>query len=223
MTKKGFPEIITRNSKGVDKATIQETEEQMEERHQRTGDFPVESGGSIKISDIRNFYLANDKITLETISERFEVPLKELRVVAYSEDWAKSREEIYRRTRGQIQKVMTDQLKDLLDVNLKIQQLKTIQLMQTVENIQNHLAIYGDLWLRDPDVPGQILKDSNGLPRKIPIPREMGDIENLVKLTQGLNSLIGERDAGNETPLLNGKGDNKEPNMRDVFGTEEDS
>lgn len=197
--------------------------ESRKDYRQRTGKFYVEGGSNILISDIRNFYLANDQITLEAISERFEIPIAELRTVAFSEDWSKNREDIYRRTRGQVQKVMTEQLKDILDVNLKLQQLKTIQLMQTVDNIQKHLAIYGDLWLRDPDNPGQILKDSNGLPRKIPIPREMHDTQELVKLTQGLNSLINERDSGNETPLLDGKGDAKEPTMVDVFGPEEDS
>lgn len=125
-------------------------------------------------------------------------------------------------TRQQAQKIMTEQLKDLLQVNLQIQALKNVQLMQQVDYIQKHLAVYGDLWLRDPDRPGQIMKDSNGLPKKIPIPREMHDMQEMVKLLQGVNSLINEREAGNETPLLDGRGNNVEPEFSDVFGSSED-
>lgn len=194
-------------------------EETVSEFIERTDCFPVNGGAKIKIVDIQNFYLTDDKLTLEAIASKHDIPLKELREVAYTQEWSKNREDLYRRTRNQVQKVMTEQLKDLLEVNLKIQQLKTIQLMQTVDNIQTHLAVHGDLWLRDPDNPGQVLKDSNGLPRKIPIPREMHDAQELVKLTQGLNSLIGERDNGNETPLLDSKGESVEPDFNDVFGS----
>lgn len=194
-------------------------EETIEQFIERTDCFPIGKTNKIKTSDVQDFYLTDDKLTLEAIANKFDIPLKELRETAYKENWSENRENLYRRTRNQVQKAMTEQLKDLLDVNLKIQQLKTIQLMQTVDSIQKHLAIYGDLWLRDPDDPGQILKDTNGLPRKIPIPREMHDAQELVKLTQGLNSLIGERDNGNETPLLNEKGESVEPDFQDVFGS----
>ena len=198
-------------------------EETVEQFIERTGCFPVKDGSKIKTGDNLNFYLTDDKITLEAIANKYEIPLKELRELAFKEEWSKNRENLFRRTRNQVQKVMTEQLKDLLEVNLKIQQLKTIQLMQTVDYIQNHLSVYGDLWLRDPDDPGQILKDSNGLPRKIPIPKEVQDAQALVQLTQGLNSLIGERDEGNETPLLNAKGDSVEPDFQDVFGSNKES
>lgn len=214
MGKKIYTNVITGKNK--------KENETLEEEYQRSSNFPINGGGHIPISDIRNFYLANDRTTLEAISEKYDIPLRDLRVVSNSEDWPKLREEIYRRTRSQVQSTMTAQLKDLLDVNLEIQQLKTIQLAQQVRNIQNHLAIFGDLWLRDPDNPGQILKDSNGLPKKIPIPQEMTNLQEMVKLTQGLNSLIDEREAGNETPLMTLTGDTKEPDLIDVFEVDDD-
>ena len=211
-----FTHTITRKNNGEVRS--------LEEKYETAIKFPTEEKGRfIKIEDIKQMFVADTSLTLEALSDKFSIPITDLRVVCNSQDWYKLRANMHKMTRGQAQKVMTEQLKDILEVNLNIQQLKTIQLMQQVAHIQNHLAIYGDLWLRDPDNPGQILKDSNGMPRKMPIPREVADIQAMIELTQGVNSLITERDAGNETPLLSGRGDIIEPEFKEVFGSDEDS
>lgn len=205
------------------KAKEEKANASLVEIYQTATEFSVLNSKSKKIAihDVRQMFIADASITLEAIQNKIKIPIAHLRIVADREDWFSLRSQVHKMTRKQTQKVITSQLKDLLQVNLQIQQLKNVQLMQQVDHIQKHLAVYGDLWLRDPDNPGQILKDANGLPKRMPIPREMTDSQEMVKLLQGVNSLIGERDSGNEQPLLSGKGKTIEPEFEDVFGPED--